>query len=358
MSSTNKTATIELSQYISTDKPTYLVDYNGDMLKIDNAIAADRDGITTAQSKANTADGKADANKTSIDTLNAQINGNPEDPSDTGLAGKVNTIDGSVNTINALIGNGSPTTSDQTIIGAVNGLEGAIAPREDGADLANSYAEGEQFARGGSVYTALTSLTAGTAFASLTLNTDYKNSDTLVEQIKEAIEGATAAGTSYDNTASHLTADNVQEAIDEVVDMIAAGYLLTTTHVDPEVTADGVKTYRDLLTELFALVDTAMAAEDYPAFILAWLNVNGQFATNVNGLRPYGRSATTEFQTITSDATSITTSHVEFKATTSVYREVVLAGSGNTFTDKTNEVPTSGLKISVRMYKCEPQNIS
>ena len=58
MSSTNKTVTIELSQYVGTDKPTYLVDYNGDMLKIDNAIAADRDSIQTAQSKADEADSK------------------------------------------------------------------------------------------------------------------------------------------------------------------------------------------------------------------------------------------------------------------------------------------------------------
>lgn len=36
--STNKTTHYELSQYIGTDKPTYLGDYNGDMLKIDTAI--------------------------------------------------------------------------------------------------------------------------------------------------------------------------------------------------------------------------------------------------------------------------------------------------------------------------------
>lgn len=331
MSATNHTTTIGLSQYISTDKPTYLTDYNGDMLAIDNAIAADRDSISTAQNKADTADGKADANKTSIDTLNAQINGDPTDPSDSGLAGKVTTIDGAVNTINSLIGNGTPTTSDQTIIGAVNGLEGAIAPREDGADLANSYAVGEQFARGGSVYTALTSLTADTAFASLTLNTDYKNSDTLVEQIAD-VKGN--------------------------IPVLPSGYLITTEHIDPEVTADGVKTYRELLTDLFALIDTEMASAEYDAFILAWISVGGVFGTNVNGLRPYGRSATTAFELITSDSTSVTTAHIDFRSANSNYREVVMTTAGNTFTDKTSEVPTSGVKIGVRMYKCVPQNIT
>ena len=37
-SATNHTAHYNLSQYISTDKPTYLVDYNSDMLAIDTAI--------------------------------------------------------------------------------------------------------------------------------------------------------------------------------------------------------------------------------------------------------------------------------------------------------------------------------
>ena len=126
MSSTNKTVTIELSQYVGTDKPTYLSDYNGDMLKIDNAIAQDRGDIATAQNKADTADGKADANKGSIDTLNAQINGDPEVPSDEGLAGDVNGLQSAVNTINSLIGNGEPTTQDKTIIGAINELAGEI----------------------------------------------------------------------------------------------------------------------------------------------------------------------------------------------------------------------------------------
>lgn len=236
MSSTNSTATIGLSQYVSTDKPTYLTDYNGDMLKIDDAIASDREGIAGAQNKANTADGKADANKTSIDTINAQINGEPSEPSDTGLAGKVNTIDGNVNTINALIGNGSPTTSDQTIIGAVNGLESSLAPREDGTDLANSYAVGEQFARGGSVYTALTTLTAGTAFASLTLNTDYKNSDTLVEQIADV--------------------NSVTQTLEQKV---TSNYKMVGTITLADIAPDGVKTVAELLNAVSAEIASTLA---------------------------------------------------------------------------------------------------
>ena len=62
MSSTNKTTNYELSQFIGSDKPAWLSDYNGDMGKIDT-------GIHNAQTTATGADGKADANATSIGTL-------------------------------------------------------------------------------------------------------------------------------------------------------------------------------------------------------------------------------------------------------------------------------------------------
>ena len=55
MASTNKTTNYELSQYIGTDKPTYLTDYNQDMTKIDAGIHA--------------AKSEADTNATSIGTL-------------------------------------------------------------------------------------------------------------------------------------------------------------------------------------------------------------------------------------------------------------------------------------------------
>lgn len=66
---------------------------------------------------------------------------------------------GSINTINSLIGNGQPTTEDKTIIGAINEIYAEIG---SGA-------------------------------------------------------GVSAADVTYDNTTSGLTADDVQEAIDEIV---------------------------------------------------------------------------------------------------------------------------------------------
>ena len=59
MSSTNKTTNYELSQYVGSDKPTYLGDYNSDMLKIDAQMKVNATAAATADAKAVTADGKA-----------------------------------------------------------------------------------------------------------------------------------------------------------------------------------------------------------------------------------------------------------------------------------------------------------
>lgn len=59
MASTNKTQFFELDQYTANDKPTYLGDYNGDMLKIDTALHNIDVKAGTAETKADTADLKA-----------------------------------------------------------------------------------------------------------------------------------------------------------------------------------------------------------------------------------------------------------------------------------------------------------
>lgn len=55
MSSTNKTTNYNLSQYIGSDKPTYLGDYNSDMQKIDTALKNNADNIQAVGSTASTA---------------------------------------------------------------------------------------------------------------------------------------------------------------------------------------------------------------------------------------------------------------------------------------------------------------
>lgn len=97
MSSTNKTTNYNLSQFIGTDKPAWLTDYNSDMSKIDAGVAA-------AQSTATGADGKATANATSIGTLS-----NLTTDAKTNVVAAVNEVDTNadtaLNTATAAAGN-------------------------------------------------------------------------------------------------------------------------------------------------------------------------------------------------------------------------------------------------------------
>ena len=81
MASTNKTTNYELSQFLGTDKPSWLGDYNSDMSKIDAAVH-------TVAGTATGADGKADTNATSIGTL-----ANLTTDAKTSLVAAVNEVD-------------------------------------------------------------------------------------------------------------------------------------------------------------------------------------------------------------------------------------------------------------------------
>lgn len=80
MSSTKKTTYYKLSQYIGTDKPTYLGDYNSDMSKIDAGIHGVQETATTANQTAGSAEaiaqtalGNTKTNTTDIKNLQSNV---------------------------------------------------------------------------------------------------------------------------------------------------------------------------------------------------------------------------------------------------------------------------------------------
>lgn len=121
MGATNHTTNYELSQFIGTDKPSWLNDYNNDMLKIDTAVKANATAASNAQTTANTADGKADGNAIAIQTLNTQIN-----TPDTGLAATVAAHTTAITGINSTIGTTPLTTVAQTLTGAIEEVKSSI----------------------------------------------------------------------------------------------------------------------------------------------------------------------------------------------------------------------------------------
>ena len=79
-SATNHTAHYNLSQYISTDKPTYLVDYNSDMLAIDTAIYNAMSKATVNESNIGTMENLTTTAKTdlvsALNEVNSQVGTN------------------------------------------------------------------------------------------------------------------------------------------------------------------------------------------------------------------------------------------------------------------------------------------
>ena len=104
MASTNKTTNYDLSQYIGTDKPTYLTDYNQDMSKIDAGIHA--------------AKSEADTNASSIGTLSSLTT-----TAKTSLVAAINEVDAEVATnTNNIATNTSNIATNTTHIGTLTNL--------------------------------------------------------------------------------------------------------------------------------------------------------------------------------------------------------------------------------------------
>lgn len=73
MSATNKTTYLDLPQFIGTDVPSWLGDFNGAMEKIDTGYNNVNIKAGQATSTANSASSKADVNSTAINSINAEL---------------------------------------------------------------------------------------------------------------------------------------------------------------------------------------------------------------------------------------------------------------------------------------------
>lgn len=124
MGATNSTLHYQLSQFISTDKPAWLQDYNGDMQKIDTGINGALVAAESAQNSADSASSGVSTLNDAVTALSATVAGHTSDITD---------LSGDVNTIESLIGNGTPTAGDHTLVGAINTNTNAIANISQGA---------------------------------------------------------------------------------------------------------------------------------------------------------------------------------------------------------------------------------
>ena len=120
MASTNKTSNYELSQFLGTDKPAWLSDYNTDMSKIDAQMKLNAD-------TAGGADGKADSNATAIGTL-----ANLTTDAKTNLVVAVNEVDGHADSATSTAGDAlSAATTAATNAGLAQTAVANLAAKFD-----------------------------------------------------------------------------------------------------------------------------------------------------------------------------------------------------------------------------------
>lgn len=109
MAHTNSTTNYELSQFIGTDKPTFLGDYNGDMQKIDAAIKASKDTADGASTTANAASALAtSASETATTAASAAAS------ADANATTALNTANGATTTANSALSTANSAASTAT----------------------------------------------------------------------------------------------------------------------------------------------------------------------------------------------------------------------------------------------------
>lgn len=116
MASTNHTTNYNLSQYVGSDKPTYLGDYNSDMSKIDTQMKTNADNNTITDGKIGTL---TNLTTTTQSNLVAAINE---------VDGNCDTNAGAISTTNTNIGTlANLTTENKTsVVNAINEVNAAV----------------------------------------------------------------------------------------------------------------------------------------------------------------------------------------------------------------------------------------
>ena len=219
MAHTNETVNYHLSQFVGTDIPNPLVDYNGDMGKIDTAIK-------------NVADG-AVAESARITALEIQNGNEALTTTSPTLSGAVNELDSEVEGIDTRLtsAEGKIVTDESTLATAVSNistLAGKVSAVETkvGSDVLDTVAQDcsgainelkADIAGGaGSVDARITALE--TQNGNEVLVTSAQTLSGAINELASSPAGSVSADdVSFDGTASGLSATNVQDAIDEVV---------------------------------------------------------------------------------------------------------------------------------------------
>lgn len=183
MAHTNNTSNYELSQFVGTDKPTFLGDYNGDMQKIDAAIKGAKDTADGASTTADAASAlatsaSATATQAATDAASASANATTA----------LNTANGATTTANSAMStatSAATAASDATTTANAAATEAAAAT----AAVALKPSYDETFARMFSMTSSTATITAPTGFTPTSGGVVYsaKNADTSLGKLYGAV---------------------------------------------------------------------------------------------------------------------------------------------------------------------------
>ena len=97
MASTTKTTNLELSQFVGTDKPAWLTDYNGDMQKIDDGYKKLEDANTATQADLDATKQDLNGSKTDINNVKADIQA--LEAQDVAIGNRLTVVEGNYDTM-------------------------------------------------------------------------------------------------------------------------------------------------------------------------------------------------------------------------------------------------------------------
>lgn len=200
MSSTNKTSYYELSQYIGTDIPNPLTDYNNDMSKIDTALHNVAETVAS------------------------------DSASVTDLGNRVSVVEGNIETLATQAGSDALATTAQTLSGGVNELKAGVDDNaSDIATLNTAIASKADSSQLTALATRVTN--AETKIGTTSLNTTAQDLSGAVNELKSAVDAIPSA--TIDTAMSASSTNAVQnKVIKEYVDNATAGITVAEVQRD------------------------------------------------------------------------------------------------------------------------------
>lgn len=136
MASTTKTTNLELSQFVGTDKPAWLTDYNGDMQKIDDGYKKLEDANTATQADLDATKQNLSGSQTDINDVKANVQA--LEAQDIALGNRLTVVEGNYDTMHHEVAinkqsiedietdlgiDTALTTTATTVHGAINELD-------------------------------------------------------------------------------------------------------------------------------------------------------------------------------------------------------------------------------------------